>query len=726
MDPMLITAEDKHRAPDSSARWPELKRLLRLTWPHRRFIIAGFFASIVYGLLHSAGIVAVLPVLKVFLSEEGFHGWAARVVVEDRLEAELSLDAYLDPGSPGSGPSLFLAQVKPKSPLQSKQIGIGFRLCQVSGSDGPPGELLRKIVSAEKTVELSFLTPPAADGGQETRVVSLQLDDPSWKSRLLWAAASLIPLEESRSDRVRTLAYVLGLVVLLTLTSNIARFVAHYFTALGVLRGVMDLRRQLYSKVLRLPMDFFSQNISDIVSRFVQDAQEIQRGMLALFGKMLREPIRAGFLLVAALYLNARLTLLMLLIGPVVVLLFWYVGKRIREANKRLLRAYGHMIGALSTTLQAIGVVKAYTAEHAERRHLWKIEKGMFRNQIKVAMLEAGLPPILEVLGVFVISAVTLWLGAQVIDEQIKIEEFLTLVAALAMMSDPLRKMADVYPRVMRSTAGAQRIFWVIDSPAEAELLQGAVVLPPLSDGIEFRDIVFTYQGAPRPALNHVDVKIQKGETVAIVGPNGSGKTTLTKLLLRFHDPQEGQILFDGCELRDANLRSLRKQISWVSQDPVVFAMTIAENIAYGSRAANRNQIVEAAQRAHADDFITDKGADYEEIVGEAGKTLSGGQRQRLCIARAVLRNAPILIFDEATSQVDSESEQKIQASLSDLSKDRTTLIIAHRLSTIRFAKRILVMNEGRIIDNGTHDELFDRCRLYRTLCETQLASADR
>jgi subfamily B ATP-binding cassette protein MsbA len=281
--------------------------------------------------------------------------------------------------------------------------------------------------------------------------------------------------------------------------------------------------------------------------------------------------------------------------------------------------------------------------------------------------------------------------------------------------------VADVYPRVVRSAAGANRIFSVIDAPAEAELLEGAIDLPPLAERIEFRDVHYTYPDAGSPALDSINVNINKGETVAIVGPNGSGKTTLTKMILRFHDPQSGSVFFDGTDIRNARLPSLRRQVSIVSQDPVVFEMTIAENIAYGARNADLNEVEAAARSAHADAFIRTKPDGYNEQVGERGTTLSGGQRQRVCIARAIMRNAPILIFDEATSQIDSESELQIQDAIREYATGRTTILIAHRLSTIRFAQRVIVMDEGRVIDSGSHEELLARCPIYATLCRTQL-----
>ena len=723
MDPFLIDADDRHRAPGASLRSPQFRRMVRLVWPHRRFIVIGLVASVIYGALHSMSIVAVLPVLKVMLSPEGFHGWVYQSVAEERLGATFDVEFPRVSGEAPAGLQMRVGEMAADSAMASAGVGIGDVITGVGGREVSALEFLKTVANAEGDVELRVVSAGEDEsGGGADRVVTVRPGSPSWQGRLLRLGGRLVPVGEGRDDRVGALVYVLAAVVVVVVLANLARFVAHYLTAIGVLRGVMDLRRRLYSKVLRLPMDYFAQDTADIVSRFVQDVQEVQRGLLSLFGKLLREPLRAVFLLLVALFLNVRLTVLLLLVGPVVVVIFWFVGRKIRKANQRLLRSYGVMIGALGTTLEAIAIVKAYNAEHTERKRLWRIDRKVFRDQLKIAWLEGVLHPVLEVLGILAISVVTVWLGAQVIDERIDLPRFAALVVALGMLTDPLRKVADVYPRVMRSAAGAQRIFAVIDAPAEVELLEGAVDLEPVTDKIEFQDVTFSYPNALEPALDQVSLTIAKGETVAIVGPNGSGKTTLARMLVRFFDPQQGRVLFDGADIRRATLRSLRKQFSLVSQDPVVFAMTVAENIAYGQRGADRDAVIEAARRAHADDFVRDKADQYDEVLGERGGTLSGGQRQRVCIARAILRDAPILIFDEATSQIDSESEQKIQQSLAELSRERTTLIIAHRLSTIRYAGRIIVMDRGRVIDTGTHDELLGRCRLYKTLCETQLA----
>jgi len=286
-----------------------------------------------------------------------------------------------------------------------------------------------------------------------------------------------------------------------------------------------------------------------------------------------------------------------------------------------------------------------------------------------------------------------------------------------------LRKMSDVYVRIQRSTAGAERIFQVVDHPIEADSSLGDIEVGALREAIEYANVTFTYPSASVPAVDGVNLRIARGETVAVVGPNGCGKTTLVSMLPRLFDPQNGEVRYDGTDLRRVSLHSLRRQINVVTQEAVVFGGTPLQNIGYGDGKIDRARVEAAAQRAYADEFIRNLPGGYDAQLGERGTTLSGGQRQRLAIARAIYRDAPILIFDEATSQIDTESELKIQTAVRELARDRTTIIIAHRLSTIQFAGRIIVMNAGRVIDSGTHRELFDRCTLYRTLCETQFVN---
>jgi ABC-type multidrug transport system fused ATPase/permease subunit len=528
---------------------------------------------------------------------------------------------------------------------------------------------------------------------------------------------------DAQETKLRTLIYIVCVLVTVGILSNVFRYIGETMIAHAVLSTLLDLRDRLYEHILRLPMSFFATApTADLVTRFVQDIQEIQRGFTTLFGKFVREPLRAVFLIGLALALDWRVTVTVALVVPAAVAMFWAVGRSVKKANKKLLQAYGGMISALTASLQNLRVVKAYTAEEQERKRLDDVDRRMFHQQLKLAKLDAFLSPMMETLAVISGSILTVWLASRVLEHSLTLSVFASLSVTLSMVFDPLRKMSDVYVRIQRATAGAERIFQVLDQPHESTGVSGAKV-STLAKSIELSGVTFRYPGAATDALKDVTLTVTRGETVALVGPNGCGKTTLVSLLLRFFDPQSGEVRYDGLNVRLADLKSLRGQFGLVTQEAVIFEGTPLENIAYGSESTNRGRIEDAARRAYAEEFIRNLPGTFDAPIAERGISLSGGQRQRLAIARAIHRDAPILIFDEATSQVDSESELKIQTAIRDFAKNRTTIIIAHRLSTIQFADRIVVMEAGRIIDSGTHRELFDRCALYRTLCQTQMHS---
>jgi subfamily B ATP-binding cassette protein MsbA len=300
---------------------------------------------------------------------------------------------------------------------------------------------------------------------------------------------------------------------------------------------------------------------------------------------------------------------------------------------------------------------------------------------------------------------------------------FLAVLALLATSAESVRKTSDIWNRIQQGNAAAERVFEVMDRPIEIEK-PGALALPPAKGVVEFRGIVFRYPGAAHPALDGVSLKVAAGCNVAIVGPNGSGKTTLANLLPRFYDPDSGQVLIDGTDIRDVTLASLRDQIGMVTQEVITFNDTISANIAYGRHNATQEQIVDAAKRVFAHEFISRLPQGYDTVIGEHGVGLSGGQLQRIIIARAILKNPAILIFDEATSQVDADSEAKIHRAIEGLMQNRTTFIIAHRFSTVVSADMIVVMNNGRIVAQGQHEKLLQSCPVYQGLCETQLIRA--
>lgn len=710
-DPLLISVDAQVRPNDARVRPREFRRILALTWPYRKKLAIGLLVTLLFAGFHTISIGGVFPVLKLLLEREGLNGWISRTVAADRLDLQLGL--------PSDGESVIVVGKGSAASKRAPGIEPGDVIADTHGR--PIAELTADLATIASGSPFEIVVNPMRD----PRAVTVTPGDTDRKIAMLrWALGLLPPHPDTDDGKLRVLISILVALVVIVMIANVFRYVGEVLISDAILHAMIGLRAQLYERTLHLPMSYFSgQPSADLVTRFVQDVQEIQRGMLTVFGKFVREPLRAIFIFTAALLIDWTVTLTMVVIAPAAIMIFLLVGRAVKNANRKLLQAYGTMIGALTASLQNLRVVKAYTAEDQERERLRQVDLGMFRQQLTLAKLRAFVTPAMETLGVLVGSLLTVWLASRVLNHELSMSTFATLGVMLSMLFDPLRKLSDVWVRVQRSTAGAERIFQVIDQPVESDLSEANVALAPLAKGIEYDNVTFAYPGAEAPALDGIRLTIAKGETLAIVGPNGSGKTTLVNMLPRFFDPNEGKILYDGMDIRKATLRSLRDQISLVSQEAVVFAGTPLENIVYGVADPDEARAIEAARRAFADEFIRNIPGGYRAALGERGTTLSGGQRQRLAIARAIFRDAPILIFDEATSQIDTESEQKIQAALREFSQDRTTLIIAHRMSTIQFANRIIVMDAGRIIDAGPHQELFERCTLYRTLCETQFVT---
>ncbi len=499
------------------------------------------------------------------------------------------------------------------------------------------------------------------------------------------------------------------------------------------LLATFDLRKMLFRNALSLDVvEFGAEGSSDLTSRFTYDMENIVAGLQALFGKAVREPLKMAACLIGAACICWRLLLFSLILAPVMAFVIRKIAKSLKRANRRAMEEMSQIYGRLEESFNGVKVVKAFTMEQYERRQFHETNKKYYIKAMRIARYEAVSRPITEFLGVatimlallggayLVLNNETHVLGMRMCDRPLSLASLLLFYGLLSGVSDPARKMTDVYSKIQRAAAASDRVFALLDRKPKVRDAEKPIPLPKHRKQIVFENVSFSYVPS-QPVLRGVNLTVNFGETIAIVGPNGCGKSTLLNLLPRFFDPDTGSVKVDGIDIREGRLRDLRKQIGLVTQETLLFDDTIANNIRYGRRDASQVEIVAAARSAHADKFICEKlDNGYETYAGSGGQTLSGGQRQRIALARAILRDPAILILDEATSQIDLESEQLIHEVLEEFTRDRTTFLITHRMSTLILADRILVMDGGQIIDSGTHEELLGRCGLYRRLHDLQ------
>ena len=485
-------------------------------------------------------------------------------------------------------------------------------------------------------------------------------------------------------------------------------------------RVVMDVRNQLFRHIVGQSAGFFaSRTTGRLMSRITNDVHQIQQAVSVTFGDLLRESLAlVGYATLLFIY-DARLALVCMTGAPVIVYPLVRLGQRVRRTTRRSQEELEHLSHVTAEAFTGHRIVKAFGAEAHETNKFREVAARLYRTNMKVTSSVAALPPLMELLGGFGI-AVALWYGSrEIATARLTSGEFASFIAALFMMYGPVKKLSRVNAGLQQATAAAERIFEMLDVHTEVRDRPGSRPLARLRDRISFRDVGFSYDGSTGPhVLRHVSFDVRAGEMVAVVGLSGAGKTTVVNLLARFYDVTEGAIVLDGVDVRDGTMASLRSQIAMVTQETILFDDTIAGNIAYGSPQAPQDAIEAAARAAHAHEFISALADGYETRIGERGQRLSGGQRQRLAIARAVLTNAPILILDEATSSLDSESELLVQDALAKLMQNRTSFVIAHRLSTVRRADAIIVLDRGRVVEVGRHQDLLAReggvyARLY-------------
>ena len=712
---MSDSARPKREKKDQSVTY--FWRALRYLMPHRRLVVISVACALLVGLTFTGGLSAMLPILKVLMSGETVQTWAGRLVVEHRLGVSLA-----------DAPEKVLV-------LRAHHNGAGATAGLKDGdllgtpAEGSDTEKAEKTLAAIADPSVSSVTvavdrsaTPRQGGG-----VSIPLPPLKWYFAGFYRACSLVP-----RNPVWAIAVVMGVMFSLGLIGNFVRFYQEYFSDKAAILAVNDIRRKLYDHVLHIPVGFFGlKGTSDVTSRLVQDAQGLQDGFKTVLGQTIQEPIKAAFALGLALWLDWQLTMFIILFGPIMFAIIKKFGKKMRRASRKALQSSSSMLGQLDASLSGVRVVKAAGAERHERRRYTRIMDSLVREQLKMSRIDAMSTPILEMLTLLVVSAIVLY-ATYLVREKHTLDPttFFLLMACLMAIGESLRKCSKVNNALQKANAAAARIFETLDVPVERPRSlplrtnatnRPTIKLPPIARGLTFENVSFSYPGASTPSISEVSLQVPRGQSVAVVGRNGSGKTTLLALLPRFYVPDSGRILIDGVDLATVTLKSLRSQIGIVTQEPIVFPGTIAQNIAYGLPLATREEITAVAKQAFAHDFILEKPKGYDTMLEGVGSQLSGGQRQRLCIARAILRQTPILILDEATSQVDAESEHLIQQAIEKLMHERTTFVIAHRFSTILSADTIVVLDKGRIVGQGRHEELLKTCETYKNLYERQL-----
>jgi subfamily B ATP-binding cassette protein MsbA len=516
------------------------------------------------------------------------------------------------------------------------------------------------------------------------------------------------------------------LLLVFTLAKGIAEYLSTYLMARIGQSAVLKLRQDLYDHLLAQSATFFERHRSNyLVSRLVSSAAAIETAVTSTIRDMLRESFTLIFFLAAAFYYNWRLTLGSLIIAPIIAFLTAKFGKALRHRARESFEGSKELTDTAQEALANQGIVKAYRAEKRESARFTAAAKRIVRANRRSASIAGASPPTIEMIGMLFVVFLLFFGQQEILAGRMNTAQFLTFLFFLFRSYDPMRKLSRLQNSLEQGFAAAQHVWEVMDEHAAIHEKKDAHELEPLRQEIELRDVSFGYDNESRAVLRDINLKVEAGTMVALVGQSGGGKSTLTKLLPRFHDPSSGAVLWDGTDLRDVKLSSLRQQIALVTQETVLFNDTVRHNIAYGKPEATQAEIEEAASIALAHDFIREMPEGYDTIVGERGIFLSGGQRQRLAIARAILVNAPVLILDEATSALDAESERLVQRAIGNLVRNRTTIVIAHRLSTVRRADVIVVMEAGRIIETGTHTELLARGGQYRKLYELQFADEE-
>lgn len=519
--------------------------------------------------------------------------------------------------------------------------------------------------------------------------------------------------------KVTSLYWIPAAVIIVYLVKGTANYGQHVLMNYIGNRIIADLRSILYRNIQIQSLSFFTKNpTGTLISRVLNDVSLIYITVSNSVTSLFKDTFTLIALIGVVFYRDWKLALIAVTIFPLAIYPIVLIGRKVRKTSMKTQITMGSLTDLLQETIAGSRIVKAFGMESYETSRFNRENERLFRLLIKNVMTKALTTPLMEFLAGFGVAAIVFYGGFQVVRGSTTPGTFFSFLTALLMMYEPAKRLTNLNSEIQQGIAAATRIFSVIDTVPEIRNRPNAIALKPIKQGIELRDVSFAYEATP--VLKHINLLIRAGEIVAFVGTSGGGKTTLVNLIPRFYDVTEGAVLIDGHDIRDVTLESLIAQIGIVTQQTFLFNDTVRNNIAYGDIQTSDDRVIEAAKAAHAQGFITNLPKGYDTVIGELGVKLSGGERQRISIARALLKDAPILILDEATSSLDTESEMEVQAALDNLMQGRTTLVIAHRLSTIRHADRIVVLMKGEIVEEGSHEELMSRQGEYYRLHQMQ------
>jgi len=524
-------------------------------------------------------------------------------------------------------------------------------------------------------------------------------------------------------NKTEALMKICFMVLFAFFLKNIFSYLQAYFMTFVEYGAMKDLRDLAYQHLHQLPMSFFKQErVGNLISRFTNDVTIVQSSITAAFLNLIREPLTIIVFLIIAISISWQLTLMALIVLPFSMLIIWWIGIKLRKQSARIQSKMADITSILQETISGVKIVKAFGMEVYENKKFFRETRAYFKMILKIVRVRNISSPLTEFLSVIIGVFIIYYGGVLVLQENtLKASEFLGFLFAIFQLMPPIKELSSVNNRIQESSAAGDRIFEILDTKPAIRDHENSRPIEKFQKSLVFENVNFSYEDSVESVLNDINFSVAKGEILALVGPSGGGKSTLVDLIPRFFDPTSGKIFIDGIDVKDIKIQSLRKLMGIVTQETFLFNESIKNNIAYGLEEYPFEKIIEAAKAANAHNFILEMPDGYETIIGERGVKLSGGQRQRLSIARAILKNPDIMIFDEATSSLDNESEILVQEAIERMMVNRTTFVIAHRLSTIRNATRILVLDRGRVVQLGKHEDLIaDEKGLYHKFYEMQ------